>query len=749
MLFAAAVSGLAQQAAWISAKSMNANSYGAWTAFRKDVEVRAVPEKLVARIAVDSKYWLWINGKLAVFEGGLKRGPNPRDTYCDEVDIAPYLQKGANKIAVLVWFFGKDGFSHISSGKSGLFFEAVGESISIVSDATWLARVHPAYSAAKQPMPNYRLSESNVRFDANEDMPGWQTADAAKQYKFAPAQFCGFEGYSPWNKLVPRPIPMWKDSGVKHVEFSERVVGADKIVEARLPYNMQLTPVITLDDRRGRSLVDIQTDHSFAASTINLRAEYITKRDVQTYESFGWLNGEKIILKMPAHIRVVSVAYRETGYNAEMAGEFSCDSMFYTKYWQKAVRTLYVNMRDNYFDCPERERAQWWGDAVMLAGESFYTLSPAAHKLTRKAMRELSDWAREDGVIFSPIPSGSRSSELPGQMLASIGRCGFWNYYMNTGDADTIKHVYPAVKKYLSLWELDETGLTKFRKGDWTWGDWGYNKDTVLIFAGFHALALEAAANMAEVAGFPADAEDFRSRLANLKDGFNKCWNGREYRHPTFDGDTDDRANALAVVAGIAAKDKYPALLKVFKRHSNASPYMEKYVMEALVKMGYPDYALSRAQLRYGNMAENRNYTTLYESWEVGGFGGGSTNHAWSGGALTVVAQYICGVYPLEPGWKTFKIEPEPSLFENISITVPSIAGKVKSAFKVSGGGFEMDISVPKGATAVLFMPEFTNGKKIAINGGSDLSRYANDTAFTSAKTSFKLAAGEYKISAK
>lgn len=71
-------------------------------------------------------------------------------------------------------------------------------------------------------------------------------------------------------------------------------------------------------------------------------------------------------------------------------------------------------------------------------------------------------------------------------MLAAVGRYGFWNYYMNTGDLETIRRVYPAVKRYLSLWKTDDTGLTAFRKGGWTWGDWGDNRDIRLIFAGWH-----------------------------------------------------------------------------------------------------------------------------------------------------------------------------------------------------------------------------------------------------------------------
>ena len=41
------------------------------------------------------------------------------------------------------------------------------------------------------------------------------------------------------------------------------------------------------------------------------------------------------------------------------------------------------------------------------------------------------------------------------------------------------------------------------------------------------------------------------------------------------------------------------------------------------------------------------------------GFGGGSTNHAWSGGGLTILAQYVCGLYPLEPAWKSFSVKPQ------------------------------------------------------------------------------------------
>src|SRR5512133_2207075 len=96
-----------KQADWIWQKTDGpANT---WMAFRKGINLDKQPKSALATIAVDSKYWLWVNGEMVIFEGGLKRGPNRLDTYCDEVDLAKYLKKGNNTIAVLVWFWGKGG----------------------------------------------------------------------------------------------------------------------------------------------------------------------------------------------------------------------------------------------------------------------------------------------------------------------------------------------------------------------------------------------------------------------------------------------------------------------------------------------------------------------------------------------------------------------------------------------------------------------------------------------------------------
>jgi len=190
------------RAQWITAAACK-NNANTWVAYHKEIVIEKVPAHAVAKIAADSKYWLWVNGKQVVFEGGLKRGPNSSDSYYDQVDLTPYLKTGRNMLALLVWYFGKDGFSHKSSGKAGLLFDCQTPHFSILSDKTWKCSVVAAYKTAGGPAPNYRLSESNILYDAR--MGDWQSA-AYPDKAMTGAVELGQAGSAPWNHLVLRPI---------------------------------------------------------------------------------------------------------------------------------------------------------------------------------------------------------------------------------------------------------------------------------------------------------------------------------------------------------------------------------------------------------------------------------------------------------------------------------------------------------------------------------------------------------------
>ncbi len=694
------------RARWISAADAAADGVGTWSCFRQDVVLDRKPSQAIAQICVDSKYWLWINGTLAVYEGNLKRGEAPGSIYYDNVDLAPWLRKGRNRIAVLVWHFGKSGFSHADSGRSGLYFSC--PEIDLYSGEGWMGCLHPAYGICGEPEPNFRLPESNIRFDQRLDIPHWQTADPAAT-PFAAVEVSGGADAEPWGKMVARPIPMWKDYGLKKLSgwSCETLADGRVKITAPLPQNMQMSVALEVEDAAGGSLINIETDHVRNGEVFNNRAEYITAPGRHRYESLGWLTAENIVLTMPAGVTLRNLWYRRTGYDTAVEGTFSCSSDFINRFWQKALNTLYINMRDTFYDCPERERAQWWGDITTMMGECFYTYDLNVHQLLHKAIRELCLWAYPDGRLHAPVP-GNYKVELPDQMLTSVGLYGFWTYYMNTGDRETIEFAYPYVRRYLDVFSLDADGLVKIRYGSeiWNWGDWGSYNDLVLIFSGWYYMALESAARMAALTGNDADVASYRERQGCVAAGFEKCWNGSYYRHRDHVGRTDDRVQALAVVSGIAGSDKYDAIFSTLQQEENASPYMEKYVLEALFKMGHGDYALQRFQRRFSPMVDDAAHCTLYEGWNPDSYGTGTVNHAWSGGPLTVVASQVCGIRVTAPGFAEFEVAPAECGIDRWSISFPTVAGTVAASRVPRGDGCLLKVTVPEGSAAVVRAPE-------------------------------------------
>ena len=682
----------------ISSKDAVPGQENQWLAFRKDFDLQAVPRQAIAKIAVDSKYWLWVNGKSVIFEGALKRGPAPEAAYFDEVDLAPFLKKGKNQIALLLWYFGKSGFSHADSGQAQLLFDC--PAAGVESDGSWLCRIHPAYGKADCPAPNYRLPETSISFDARKDLGPWQTGSAEG---FAPAVAVT----NSLGDLRVRPIPQWKDFGIKKIPFEVRTGEQCDTVLARLPHNMQMTPILKVKDTEGGHRILIETDHAKVGAEC-LRAEYITAPGVREYESLGWLNGMKLILTVEHGAQILGIQYRETGYDTTPEGRFECNEPFFNKFWDKGLRTIYVNARDTFFDCPDRERAQWWGDIVVILNECFYTYSTSLHALIRKGIHELCDWQKPDGSLYAPIP-GNYKAELPCQILAAVGRYGLWSYYLNTGDRETAAYAYPAVKKYLNLYTIGADGLTEYRTAGWNWGDWGKNKDMRLLQTTWYCIALEGVADIAEMLGYKEDAADFRSRLDSVRTAVNRvAWTGKGYRHPNYKGETDDRVQALAVLGGIAGPDKYDALFEVFQKEEHASPYMEKYVMEALYCMGQGDYALERTRKRYDYIVNHPDYDTLFEEWGVlakGDTQNWSVNHAWSGGALAVIPARMFGLRPLEAGWKRFCVEPDPSIFDDCAISFPTVSGTVGTDFRKKGDRIRWKIRVPEGTQAEVRIP--------------------------------------------
>ena len=694
-------------AKWIWDKE-NLTEKNVWMCFNKKINIDKVPKELIAHISADSKYWLYINGETVVYEGSVKRGPAKNSGYYDGIDIAPYLKKGENSICALVWYWDNEtSYSYSSSGQGGFLFEAIGKDVTIISDKSWKVKRNSAFVDSPLYPPNYRLPEYSIYFDAREDMADWMNeAYDVSSWEDATEYALGGEGA--YGKLFPRGIPFLKDYGLKDYENSKTYENytvsksfGEKIT-VDIPYNAQLTPYLKIIAPAGKK-IRITTENTLIGA---VSTTYITKEGEQEFEALGWFNGEHITYKIPKGVTVVSLKYRETGYDSSFCGDFKCDDEFLNSLWQKSLRTLYVTMRDNFMDCPDRERAQWWGDVTSEMIMTMYSMDSNSYLLYQKGVEAMLSHVDDTKVLQTVVPISGDYFELPVQQLAGI--VGFLTYYEYTGDKAFIEKVYDASIDYLKLWKTGENNLVIHREGSWDWPAWGGKADMTAIENAWVYYALSATEKMADVLEKDEDISFITQRKDAIAKGYKALWTEEGFKSEDAKN-PDDRANALAVLSGLAEKEQYDTILNVLTTTKNSSPYMEYYVLEALCKMGKFEEAKDRIKDRYeGMMYED--YSTLWEFWDEWQ---GTKNHAWSGGPLVIMSKHFAGVTPIEAGYEKVKIQPQYTLSDRMNCTVPSVKGLITLDYEKTDGDYIINLTLPKDVKTVLYVPD---GATVNIN---------------------------------
>jgi hypothetical protein len=702
---------------WIGPAASTTNL---WLCYRKTFSLSNQPASAVACIAADSKYWLWVNGQMAVREGGLKRGPTANDTWYDQIDLSPLLQAGSNTIAVLHWFFGKPGFSHTNSGTAGFLFQMNAGGTWVSSDTTWRMITNIALQLATVvPQPNFRLPESSLRFDARLNPGAWTNQTFDDSGWSSPTDW-GTVGGLPWGWLWQRPLPLWQNTLLQDFVSTNVAGSSPAIWTCYLPVNQQFTPWLDVSSSSSGLIITIESDAATNGGDSCVNDEYVTTTGRQSFEFPGWINGNFVQFTVPSGITVYGLQYRPHLADTDLYGSFDCDDPTLVTLWNKAANTLGVNMADTWMDCPNRERANWLGDVCIDLGQAPYAYDPQAELISRKSLLDMIRWQRADDTMFGPVPAGNWSEELPVQTLAAVGQYGALRYYRDTGDLAFLQQCYPAIRSYLlNVWQTDSQGLVIHRNGGWDWEDWGDDIDEPLLDNTWYFLALNAAAQMAPLVGQAGDAPLFSSIAQGISNQFNAAfWTGSAYRSPTNTTFTDERGNAMAVLAGLTGPSQAAALRSVLITQQHCSPYMEKYVLEALFTLGYPDDALARMRSRYAAMISSTS-TTLWELFPASG----TFNHGWSGGPLTLLDEQVAGVTPTSPGFATFDVRPAlGTTLSRAAVNVPSRQGLICVLAAQNAGNYRLSVRVPPGSAGRAFQPGrggLLSGAVLSVAGGA------------------------------
>jgi len=632
--------------------------------FRKKFELEDIPEIARTFISCDTKFWLWVNEKEVVWEGGVFRESTPGNGWAEEIDITPYLKRGENVVSALVWFYGNGGRNNSNSGEAGFIMEC--ESIGLATDEEFLCALHPGYVKSGEPRPAYLFGGDNIAFDAHLDFGDFTASD------FNEIEFVSAVTYENkvWGESLVSELPILKVGALTECNFDLTDSGA----VADLPYAMTVS-VCFEAKAKGGEIIDIRTDryninggpgdefHNYNGH----RIEFICKEGDNTFICPMYLYGEKLVATYPETVKLKMLGYRESGYDTEFVGSFVTDNEIFNKLIEKSIRTLYVCMRNNFMDCPDRERGQWIGDVSVQAPQVFFVFDEKAKKLLKKSILDFIRLRKGD-VLVGNVP-GEHFSELPSQSLVAISEFGLLaEYYNYSLDPEIPELVLEPIVNYLKLWELNDKGLLVGREGNWRWFDHLWNVDEDVLENCLYVSACKFALRMAELCQNHSYDDFLTERAESLTKLIEEnYWKGEYYSSKDY---VDDRANAIAVLCGICPAERYPAMRKILLTVFNSTPYMERFVLCALCEMGYIRDAFNRMMSRYYNLAVNDN-STLWEDFFILG----TRNHAWTGSPVEIAFKYILG-FKTDDGFNSYTVDPVKDIFKKIDCSF-NLNGKV------------------------------------------------------------------------
>ena len=225
--------GVQPEASWIW-DSGEINPYNYYLHVRKSFELANSPIEARAFISAHAFAELFVNGS---YVDRLPTNPDPEYQTYEEIDLVPYLRKGINTIAALVYNPGI-GLHHRMDARGGFFFQAevsdrTGKVTKVHSDKSWHVAQALAWDTSTKKRQNDFTIGMRERYDARLAYMDWQEP-FFDDSDWEQAKEIGVPPVDPWNQIVLvkrerlfyedlQPVSEWKAKGYKVYDFGKEI----------------------------------------------------------------------------------------------------------------------------------------------------------------------------------------------------------------------------------------------------------------------------------------------------------------------------------------------------------------------------------------------------------------------------------------------------------------------------------------------------------------------------------------------
>lgn len=384
------------------------------------------------------------------------------------------------------------------------------------------------------------------------------------------------------------------------------------------------------------------------------------------------------------------------------------------------TKTFESNLQSLHTDCPQLEKLGWLEVTHLLAPATQYIKD--VEDLYSKIVFDMIDSQDSDGLVPTMAPeirymTGPFRDSLPWGIAIVVLPRILRDYYDSTG---IIEKAYPAMKRYIDYIATREKlgGLIDHGLGDWgirgAYGDSAFNLETGLYIYGVRLVAQFAAA-----LGKDDDAAYYEGKADRLLEVYNgtllrRLPSGR-FGYVAIDLPGEPRVTAvnqaLPLDLGLVPDEHRADVETAFLESTEPGVIVSgeiglRYLLNQLGELGRNDTVLRMARqkehpsyMRFLEMGE----TTLPEFWDDNAR---SKNHDMMGHILEWFYAHVLGVTSLEAGYKRIGIAPDyDGEFDRIEGAFDSPRGPIEVRMRRADGVFELDVTVPVNATAMLSRP--------------------------------------------
>jgi alpha-L-rhamnosidase len=424
-----------------------------------------------------------------------------------------------------------------------------------------------------------------------------------------------------------------------------------------------------------------------------------------TFHGFRYLE----LRGLPAAPPLAAITGLRLHSDVASAGSFSCSNERFNSIQQMCRRTFVSNLIGVQSDCPHRERFGYGGDIVATSEALLLNYDMAT--FYQKTVRDWADSARPDGMLTDTAPFvGIDYCGVGWAMVHPLLVAQLYRYH---GDRRLMEEQYETARRWLVLVaERNPGGMVKDGLGD---HESLVPKVQPPLVTALYFQSAQLLAAMAQTLGKAEDAE----RFGKLSDHIRQAYQ-REFLDAKTGvaGPGTQTSQAFALYSGLVpASVRAPAIDRLLddirgkhKGHLSTGIFGTKFMLEVLSSNGLADVAFSMVNQPdypgWGWMLAN-GATTLWEHW-AGSDNTFSNNHPMFGSVSQWFFNGPGGIRPADDAVGFDKILIAPQVIgdlEWVKAVYQSARGPVASAWKKTGGGLEMQVAVPVGATATVFVP--------------------------------------------